>query len=107
MNDLLFSIIEVVLISAIAAVLRYAIPLSIQLLRSHNYTFAAEIIERIVRCAEQSFLGSGRGDEKFEYVVQMAKRQFERYNIPITDDQLVQLLEAAVQTMNAEIKNQS
>lgn len=105
MNDILFNILQVVIISALVAVLRYAIPYFTQLLRSHNYNFAADIVEKIVRCAEQTYIGVGRGDEKFKYVIGMAKRQFDRYGIPITDEQLIQLLEAAVQAMNAEVNH--
>lgn len=103
MNEIIFNIVQVVIVSAILAVLRYLIPFLIQLLRSHNYNFAADIIETAVRAAEQSFIGHGRGDEKFEYAVKVAKLAFQKYHIPITDDQICQLIEAAVQAMNAEM----
>lgn len=106
MNDILFGILQVLIISAVVAILRYCIPFLTGLLRSHNYNFAADIIDHMVRAAEQTFLGSGRGDEKFEYVVRMAKKQLDKYGIPITDDQIVQLLESAVQAMNAEIRKE-
>ncbi len=104
MNELLFNILQVVLISAVCAVLRYFIPYITGQLRKHDYNFAADIIEKIVRAAEQTFIGHGRGDEKFEWVVRMAKSQFDKYGIKITDDQLIQLLEAAVQVMNEELR---
>lgn len=104
MNDLLFNILQVVIISAIAAVLRYTIPYFTRILREHDFNFAADIIETLVRAAEQTITGHGRGDERFEFVVRMAKAQLERYNIQIEDDQIIQLLEAAVQAMNAESK---
>ena len=104
MNDILFNILQVVIISAIAAVLRYVIPYFTRILREHDFNFAADIIETLVRAAEQTITGHGRGDERFEFVVRMAKSQFERYNIQIADDQIIQLLEAAVQAMNAESK---
>lgn len=103
MNALLFNLLEVVIITAIVAVLRYLIPYFTGILRAHDYGFAADIIEKIVRAAEQTITGHGRGDEKFEWVVRMARSQFDRYGIRITDDQLIQLLEAAVQAMNAEM----
>ena len=103
MNDIIFNIVQVVIVSAILAVLRYLIPFLIQLLRSHNYNFAADIIETAVRAAEQSFIGHGRGDEKYRYAVETIKSAFGKYNIKITDDQICQLIEAAVQTMNAEM----
>ena len=102
MNELLFNVLQVVIISAIAAILRYAIPYFTAVLRAHDYNFAAEVIETLVRAAEQTMLGHGRGDEKFDHVIACAKAQFDRYGIQISDDQIIQLLEAAVQTMNAE-----
>ena len=104
MNDLLFNVMEVVVISAIAAVLRYIIPYFSALLREHDFGFAADIVETLVRAAEQTIIGHGRGDEKFEFVIKMAQAQCARYGIRIQDDQLIQLLEAAVQTMNQESK---
>lgn len=104
MNELLFNVLQVVIISAVAAVLRYALPYFSALLREHNYGFAADVIETLVRAAEQTITGHGRGDEKFEFVVKMAQSQLARYGITIADDQIIQLLEAAVQTMNAESK---
>lgn len=103
MNDILFNIIQVLVVSAIAAILRYLIPLLIQTLRAHDYNFAASIVETAVRAAEQSFIGHGRGDEKYRYAVETIKSAFGKYNIIITDDQICQLIEAAVQTMNAEM----
>jgi len=103
MNDILFNIIQVLVVSAIAAILRYLIPLLIQTLRAHDYNFAANIVETAVRAAEQSFIGHGRGDEKYRYAVETIKSAFGKYNIKITDDQICQLIEAAVQTMNAEM----
>jgi len=103
MNDILFNILQVLVVSAIAAILRYLIPLLIQTLRAHDYNFAANIVETAVRAAEQSFIGHGRGDEKYRYAVETIKSTFGKYNIKITDDQICQLIEAAVQTMNAEM----
>ena len=106
MNELLYNIVQVVLISAVAAILRYLLPYLTGLLRAHNYNFAAEIIETAVRAAEQTISGHGRGDEKFELVVKYVHEQFERYGIGITEEQVTQLIEAAVQTMNAEIRKE-
>lgn len=103
MNELLFNILQVVVISAIVAVLRYLVPYLTGLLRSQNYNFAADIVETLVRSAEQTFLGYKRGTEKFDHVIASAKAQFEQYGIEISDAQLIQLLEAAVQAMNAEM----
>lgn len=106
MNDILFGILQVFIISAVAAILRYCIPFLTGLLRSHNYNFAADIIETAVRAAEQTISGHGRGDEKFELVVKYVHEQIERYGIGITEEQVVQLIEAAVQTMNAETRKE-
>lgn len=103
MNDILFSIMQAVIIGGIVALLRYVVPYFTRILREHDFNFAAELVETAVRAAEQTFIGHGRGDEKFEWVVQIMKSQFNKYEIKITDDQLIQLLEAAVQAMSAEM----
>ena len=103
MNELLFNILEVVIISAIVAVLRYVIPYFVVILREHDYNFAADIIETAVRAAEQTIVGHGRGDEKFQMVVGFVREQLDRYGVGITEEQIVQLIEAAVQAMNAEV----
>lgn len=104
MNELLFDVLQVVIISAIVAVLRYMIPYLTGLLRSQNYNFAADIVETLVRSAEQTIIGYKRGTDRFDHVIASAKAQFEEYGIEITDAQLIQLLEAAVQVMNQESK---
>ena len=100
MNDILFDILQVVIIAAITALLRYLIPYFTQLLRAHNYTFAAEIVETLVRAAEQMILEHGAGSRKYELVVRKAREELEKYNIHLTDGQLDILIESAVQVIN-------
>ena len=104
MNELLFNIFQVVMISAILAILHYFIPYVTGALRAHDYNFAADLVETAVRAAEQTITGHGRGDEKFDFVVKYIHEQMTRYGIGLTEDQVVQLIEAAVQAMNAEMQ---
>ena len=103
MNDILYNIVYVLIVSIITVIARYAIPLLIQTLRERNYNFAAEIIEKIVRMIEQTMIGSGLGDKKLESATEFAKEVLEHYKIKLTDDQIRQLIEASVQVINTEI----
>lgn len=102
MNEILFAIVQVVATAAITLILRYLIPFLIQLLRSHNYNFAADIVEHLVRAAEQTIIGTGRGTERFESVMRNAKELLEANHIHMSNEQIEKLIEAAVQAMNAE-----
>lgn len=60
----------------------------------------ASWVELAVRAAEQIFTGSGRGEEKKQYVVQyLSERGYK-----VDFDTLNILIEAAVQKLNEEIK---
>lgn len=102
MNDTLFAILQIVATAALTLIIRYLVPFLIQLLRQHNYSFAADIVEHLVRAAEQTIIGSGRGTERFEQVMKTAKQLLEANRIQMTEEQIEKLIEAAVQIMNAE-----
>lgn len=101
MNDILFGILQIAATAAILVVIRYLLPLMVQGLRSHNYNFAADIVEHIVRSVEQMITGAG--PEKLEKATQAVTEALARYHITLTEDQIRELIESAVQTMNAEL----
>jgi len=102
MNDIIFTVLEAIIVAGIAALMRYLIPLVITILRSHNYNFAADMVEVAVRAAEQIFDGAKRGEEKYEYVKKHLISELAAYKITITEDQLNTLIESAVRAMNKE-----
>lgn len=103
MNEFLYYLLNVVAVAAITAICRFLIPYLIRILREHDYNFAADIIEHLVRAAEQVTTDAGKGTEKFQMVFRVAKETFEKYKIRITDDQIENLIESAVLTMNHEL----
>lgn len=102
MNDIVFMILETVLTASVMAVMRYLIPFLIRGLRAHDYNFAADLVEVAVRAAEQIFDGAGRGSEKYDFVKKHLLEELQHYHITLTEEQLNQLIESAVQAMNQE-----
>lgn len=102
MNDIIFMILETILAASVMAIMRYLIPFLIRGLRAHDFNFAADLVEVAVRAAEQIFDGAGRGSEKYEFVKKHLLEELLKYHITLSEEQLNQLIEAAVQAMNQE-----
>lgn len=100
--DLLFALMYGVLIWGIRAVVKNVIPFVEAKLAETNYGWAAEIIANAVRAYEQTVSGSGRGEEKFELVIEFVNRELGKLGIKLSEEQITMLIEAAVQEMNAE-----
>lgn len=100
--DLLFALMYGVLIWGIRAVVKNVIPFVEAKLAETNYGWAAEIIANAVRAYEQVVSGSGRGEEKFDLVMDFIKRELSKLGINLSEQQITILIEAAVQEMNAE-----
>lgn len=100
--DLLFALMYGVLIWGIRAIVKNVIPFVEAKLAETNYGWAAEIIANAVRAYEQTVSGSGRGEEKFELVIEFVNRELGKLGIKLSEEQITMLIEAAVQEMNAE-----
>lgn len=100
MSDLAFYLLEVVVVVAITLLLRWVVPNLISALRERNYMLAADIIENAVKAAEQMFIGHGRGSEKYEMVLNTIMEMLQKYHIELTETQIEQLIESAVQSLN-------
>lgn len=100
--DLLFALMYGVLIWGIRAIVKNVIPFVEAKLAETNYGWAAEIIANAVRAYEQTVSGSGRGEEKFELVIEFVNRELNKLHIYLSEEQITMLIEAAVQEMNAE-----
>ena len=72
MNDILFSVLQVLLIAVLTSIARYLIPLLTTKLRETKFAFAADIVENAVLAAEQMISGSGQGPRKFEQAMGVA-----------------------------------
>ena len=102
MNEVLFEILQAVILLAIVLVVRYLIPwLKLQVEGTKN-EWLVKWAELAVRSAEQTILGDKTGPEKKAIVTKFLKEQLQKKNISISDEQLNTLIEAAVYAMKQE-----
>lgn len=101
MNDILFGVLQAVIVAAVAAIARYLIPYIRERLAATRYAWLVDVIDAAVRGAEQ-MIGPGHGSEKKAQAAEFISRWLETHHIRITEDQVNQLIEAAVQAMSAE-----
>lgn len=99
MNDIILKVLETAVTAIIAVAARYLIPLLAAKLKDSRHRHAAMIAMMAVRAAEQLIREAGAGEKKYEMAVSVMKS----WGLKLTDDQLQDLIEAAVQTMNAEL----
>lgn len=99
-NELLNIIVQAIVIMTGAILIRYAAPLLVQMLRSHNYMLAADIVETAVQAAEQTIRGYHRGEERYMYAIERIRRALEEKGISIPQEQIDQMIEAAVYALN-------
>ena len=103
MNDITFNILKIVISIVSALVAAYLIPLLKNKLSQDKYNELLNMIEIAVYAAEQT-IGSGNGNIKKQEVIVFVSNWMREKGIQITDDQLSQLIESAVFSMNKEIK---
>lgn len=101
MNDILFGILEAVIVAAVAAVARYLIPYIRERLRQSRYSWLVDVIDAAVRAFEQ-IIGSGNGEQKKAAVISYVNEWLVSHHVDITTDQLDKLIESAVNVMNTE-----
>lgn len=102
MNDITFNILKIVVAICTALISAYLIPYIRTQLHDKKYEKLLSIVEIAVRAAEQTITGSGQGKIKKEEVVQFVTAWMIEHGIMITQEQLSQLIEAAVYNMNRE-----
>ena len=104
MNDVTFNILKIVVTVATALISAYVIPLLKAKLQEAKYARLLEMVEIAVRAAEQTIKGSGMGNVKKDEVVKFVTEWMLDHGIHITQEQLDQLIEAAVFSMNREVQ---
>lgn len=102
MNELTFNILKIVVSVVAALVSAFVIPLLKEKLADIKYQRLLEMVEIAVRAAEQTIKGSGHGAIKKDEVINYVTNWMLSHGIYITDEQLDQLIEAAVYAMNNE-----
>lgn len=100
MDDLLFNIIKLLVIIGITLIVRYGVPLIKQWMKSSEMEGLMKWVDIAVAAAEQTIKQSGAGAEKKAIVTQFLKEILTAKNISISDEQLHNLIEAAVFAMN-------
>ena len=100
MNELTFNILKIVVSVAAALVATYLVPYIKAKTAETKYDRLLHIVATAVRAAEQTIKGSGQGALKKEEVLGFVTAWMAQHGISITDEQLDQLIEAAVYSMN-------
>ena len=101
MNEITFDILKIVVSICAALATAYVIPYLRTLKEDKRYASLIEMVEVAVLAAEQT-IGSGEGARKKTEVIDFVTRWMEERGIYITQEQLSQLIEAAVYQMNQE-----
>lgn len=104
MNDITFNILKIVVAVATALISVYVIPVLRQQLTSSKYQQLLDMVEVAVRAAEQTIQGSGMGAHKKDEVIYFVSAWMARHGIDITEEQLNNLIEAAVYQLKQEAK---
>lgn len=104
MNDITFNILKIVIAVATALISAFVIPVLRQQLNSSKYQQLLDMVEVAVRAAEQTIQGSGMGAHKKDEVIYFVSAWMARHGIDITEEQLNNLIEAAVYQLKQEAK---
>lgn len=100
MNDILYEVLKAVIVLAVILITRYAVPYVKTQLENSKYSWLVTWVGIAVHSAEQTIMGDKSGPEKKEIVTKFLKEMLLSKNINITDEQLSNLIEAAVFEMN-------
>lgn len=100
--DLLYCVLYGVIVWAAHAIVKDVLPFVRAKLASTQYSWAAEIIEHTVRAYEQLIVGPNMGEERYKLVVDQVTKELNKLGINLTNQQILTLIEAAVQVMNSE-----
>lgn len=100
MDELTFLVLKVIASISVALITTFVIPLLKSKLDEAKYQKLLDIIDVAVRAAEQAIGGSGNGPEKKAEVIRYVTQYLDNHHIDISEEQLNQLIEAAVFGMN-------
>ena len=106
MNEILFTVLRVVIFVAVLVLVKYVIPWFKENTDLAKNQILADIVTAAVQYAEQTITGQGTGAEKKAIVTEFLKRQLEAKNLAISDEQLNALIESAVYAMNLAKKTE-
>lgn len=101
MNDFTFNLLKIVVSLATVLVTTQLIPFIRLKIADSKYEKLLEMVEIAVRAAEQT-IGSGQGKLKKEEVITFVTEWMVNHGVNITQEQLGQLIEAAVYQLKNE-----
>ena len=104
MNDLTFNLLKIVISIAIALITTYLVPFIKNKIQQDKYAELLQMVNVAVLAAEQTFKGSGMGALKKEEVIGFVTKWMNDRGVIISEEQLSNLIEAAVYAMNKELK---
>lgn len=104
MNDVMFTVLEIIVSVSTLIVMRYVVPYLKLKLTSKIDAEVWEQIVKEVRSVEQTIIGEKLGSVKKEEVLVRITAWANNHNINITQKQLSDLIEAAVWVMKKEGK---
>jgi hypothetical protein len=101
MSEILFYIIQLIIVAAILLATKYIIPFVKEKIGTEQLLIAEKWVKYAVLTAQQT-LTSSTGAEKKTYVTDFLKELLTAKNISLTDEQLNILIESAVKAMKME-----
>lgn len=99
MNDILYEVLKSVVVLVLILITRYAIAYLKQMVENSKYEWVVKWAEVAVKSAEQTVFGDKKGPERKAIVTQFIKKMLLQKNISISDEQLNNIIEAAVFAM--------
>ena len=102
MNDVLFSVIQIVVVIILGLVSRYVIPWLKMKLDSEKGAQLLSWVQTAVTAAEQIITGESKGSERKAFVTEYMAKLLKEKGINITDEQLNLLIESAVKALNTK-----
>ena len=103
MNDISFNILKIVISIVSALIAAYLVPYIRNRLHDEKYKSLLEMVTIAVMAAEQT-IGKGNGAVKKDEVVTFVTMWMAERGMRISEEQLSQLIEAAVFSLNKELK---
>lgn len=102
MDNVTMMILKLVISVCAALITAYAVPYLRTLKNDARYERMLDMVALAVRAAEQTITGSGQGAVKKAEVIKFVSEWLYGKGINITEDELDQLIEAAVYSMKQE-----
>lgn len=99
MNNILYEILKAVVVLLLILLTRYAVPYLKQKAENSKYEWVVKWAEVAVKSAEQTVFGDKKGVERKAIVTKFIKKMLLQKNISISDEQLDNIIEAAVFAM--------